>query len=117
MTTGVYAIINTITGQVYVGSSVNIEARWSSHRSRFSGSDYEWTILEATGASDEELERTEQRWMDHYEGRLYNARKVAKRYPTPRHDYRWVQRKGRWVRIRMERRASPPAARSAGEET
>lgn len=29
---GVYQIANTITGEVYIGSTVNISGRWSSHR-------------------------------------------------------------------------------------
>lgn len=32
MTCGVYAIKNKISGQVYVGSSANIERRWYFHR-------------------------------------------------------------------------------------
>jgi group I intron endonuclease len=33
MTTGVYRILNTVTGKSYVGQSQNIEKRWSQHRS------------------------------------------------------------------------------------
>ena len=32
MTAGIYSITNTVTGERYVGSSVNIEARWVQHR-------------------------------------------------------------------------------------
>jgi hypothetical protein len=31
-TSGVYAITNTVTGSQYVGSAINIAARWASHR-------------------------------------------------------------------------------------
>jgi GIY-YIG catalytic domain/Ribbon-helix-helix protein, copG family len=34
MTCGVYTIINTITGEEYVGKSVNIEMRWDAHRAQ-----------------------------------------------------------------------------------
>lgn len=34
MTCGVYEIVNTVNGKRYVGSSVDIEARWSAHRHR-----------------------------------------------------------------------------------
>lgn len=34
MTCGVYEIVNTVNGKRYVGSSVDIEARWSGHRHR-----------------------------------------------------------------------------------
>ena len=33
MTSGVYRITNNITGDFYIGSSKNIEKRWSNHRS------------------------------------------------------------------------------------
>lgn len=33
MTCGVYEIVNTVNGKRYVGSSVNIEQRWSAHKS------------------------------------------------------------------------------------
>lgn len=29
MTSGVYAIVNTVSGKAYVGSSFNIERRWN----------------------------------------------------------------------------------------
>ena len=32
MTSGVYQILNTVNGKPYVGSSANIERRWSVHR-------------------------------------------------------------------------------------
>jgi len=32
MTSGIYAIINTINGKVYVGSTLNFEGRWDGHR-------------------------------------------------------------------------------------
>lgn len=79
MTAGVYAIINTGDGAVYVGSSTDIAARWVSHRHTFAGDAYEWTILEEVEPTPDTLEAAEQRWMDYYEERLCNTRKTAKR--------------------------------------
>lgn len=33
MTQGIYKILNTVTGEFYIGSSVNIEQRWQQHKS------------------------------------------------------------------------------------
>src|SRR5690242_20644116 len=33
MESGIYAIMNTVNGKQYVGSAVNIAARWRAHRS------------------------------------------------------------------------------------
>lgn len=32
MTAGVYSITNTVTGDLYIGSSLNIERRWKQHK-------------------------------------------------------------------------------------
>jgi group I intron endonuclease len=32
MTTGIYSIINTTNGKIYIGSSINIERRWKQHK-------------------------------------------------------------------------------------
>lgn len=98
MTAGVYAIVNTANGMAYVGSSIDIEKRWAYHRSTLqrnapwdsprvlirawndvAGEGFEWIILEETEPNEDTLEQTEQRWIDHYAGRLYNVRVQAKR--------------------------------------
>jgi group I intron endonuclease len=37
MTSGVYSITNKINGHQYIGSSANIEIRWTKHRSKLNG--------------------------------------------------------------------------------
>ena len=37
---GVYKITNTLTGKFYIGSSVNIKSRWSSHKNSAKSNDY-----------------------------------------------------------------------------
>lgn len=91
MTSGVYAIVNTVTGMVYVGSSRNIEVRWKGRRNalRLGKStnkhlQAEWTTARGKGFVLQVLEQVddvqgltaaEQRWLDQYEGRCYNIRK------------------------------------------
>jgi group I intron endonuclease len=75
---GVYAIRNTITGHVYIGSSRNIKKRWTVHQNRLSkykrkhpklqnswllygASCFELLVLET--CSVEELKIREQRWL------------------------------------------------------
>lgn len=96
MTSGVYAIVHKVSGMAYVGSSVDIELRWSKHRSDLrrgygparlmveawqDGGDqvFDFLILEEALADDDALEEAESRWFKHYEGRLCNRHKVARR--------------------------------------
>lgn len=76
---GVYQITCRVTGKRYIGSSQNIEARWSQHKTDLKAGrhinkhlqrawnkhgceTFSWTILEHT-ASDKQLE-VEQKWLD-----------------------------------------------------
>lgn len=34
---GVYSIVNNVTGDFYIGSSVDVKRRWTAHRSPLSG--------------------------------------------------------------------------------
>jgi group I intron endonuclease len=79
MDSGVYSIINTKTGQVYIGSSQNVRKRWTSHRHQLRkgshenarlqrawikyGEDYfSFGLLESAGLA--ELLEVEQAWID-----------------------------------------------------
>lgn len=92
MTCGVYKITNLVSGKIYIGSSENVESRWSFHRSPSSkqvigaairkyGSDaFEWSIIECV--ERERLIEREQHYLDHYQpfvdnGRGYNVRHIA----------------------------------------
>lgn len=95
-TSGVYAITNTATGQVYVGSSVNVRNRWSTHRECFAAGrqqrlmQAEWnrcgeaafvfSVLEETAADEQSLQAAEQRWLNSFApDQLYNrARNVGR---------------------------------------
>lgn len=96
MTAGVYAIRNTADGMAYVGSSRNIEKRWSVHRSflkhgrsrttklttawrAVEGYGFDFIILEETSAEDARLVEAEQRWLERFSGSLYNTRPRADR--------------------------------------
>lgn len=96
MTAGVYAIINTATGMAYIGSSRQIELRWSGWRSKLErgaggskalqadwnetqGQGFSFTVLEETESQDDALEQAERRWIAQYDGRCYNIHKQAGR--------------------------------------
>ena len=98
MTSGVYAIINTVTGMAYVGSSRNIEARWkvwqsvlrrpqSKHSNKMLYEDwvasgesvFELRTLEETTAEFDALVEAEQRWISAFEGRRYNVHAKPRR--------------------------------------
>ena len=81
MATGVYLITNLVNGKVYVGSSVNTDARWYQHRKELGhgthhsiylqrswnihgASCFEFKVVEETGVTRSELANAEQRWMD-----------------------------------------------------
>ncbi len=46
MTTGIYKILNKINGKFYIGSAINIEARWRRHRHDGTFTMPEWLALE-----------------------------------------------------------------------
>lgn len=87
MTCGVYAIINTVNDKLYIGSSINIEARWAVHKSGlkrgngskhlqrawnlYGNSIFEFVILEE--CEKEERRQKEAEWFEKYDwDRLYN---------------------------------------------
>lgn len=123
MTAGVYTIVSTASGAVYVGSSVDIERRWKGHLSnikynRFlpeallkawrttNGDGLEWIVLEEIAGDDQELIRAEQRWMDFYADRVCNVRRKASRAPL----------KPDTVLKRLERRRASSTAAEGGQE-
>lgn len=91
MTAGVYAIVNTVTGLAYIGSSKNIEVRWQGRRNALRQGkstnkplQADWTAARGKGFVLRVLEQVddvmalveaEQRWLDQYDGRCYNIRK------------------------------------------
>ncbi len=91
-TIGVYAIVNLTTGQRYIGSSVNISARWSDHLTRlrkgthhcatlqqawsfFGAEAFGWQILEVLVSRGDRV-AAEQRWLDDTPS-AYNAARRA----------------------------------------
>lgn len=94
MTSGVYAIVNTATGRVYVGSSKNIGIRWSGRRGELrrgvsknkplqadwtavDGAGFELRILEEAEPDDAALMSAEDRWIEALKaapGGVYNQR-------------------------------------------
>lgn len=85
--TGIYKIENTITGEVYVGQSKNIEKRWANHRSnykaknkvrkyalyrdmRYYGIDkFKFEVLEE--CKIDELDNKENYWIAYYAERVH----------------------------------------------
>jgi group I intron endonuclease len=78
---GVYAIVNTVDGKMYVGSSTNIKKRWGDHLwflrnnkhrnpylqnafNKYGEASFEFRILEAI-ANEDELLAAEQYWLDY----------------------------------------------------
>lgn len=142
MTSGVYAIVNTTNGLVYVGSSINIERRWGMRRSdlkcgrggnkrlqrdwaKTQGEGFEWRILEETSPDETQLVEAEQRWIDAYRDHCYNAHLRARRWPNEdpvrnRIEGRnWPYQPCKspyWDRPRRRPAQTPPAARSGEGE-
>jgi group I intron endonuclease len=88
---GVYKIVNLVTGRVYVGSSKNVESRWFSHKyslkhgkhynsylqnsyNKHGKGAFKFSIIEK--CEKEELEIREQYWYEYYKenGKVYNIR-------------------------------------------
>lgn len=103
MTAGVYMIRNTVTGRVYIGSSVDMQRRWRNHVSCFAtkrqpklmqcewetyGADaFVFQPLEVTAADESALRTAEQRWLESIspERRYSRSPKVVRnpRIPAP----------------------------------
>lgn len=94
---GIYAIRNTATGRVYIGSTLNLTARLIGHRCalrrgdhinrrltedwlRYGESAFRFIVLERCPADDKALVQAEQRWIDEATPTyLYNGYVVARR--------------------------------------
>lgn len=92
---GIYKIVNTVTGKCYIGSAVNISARWSLHKhqlarrvhhstklqrawDKYSADVFSFEVLEAV-ANTEHLVVREQFWIDQLRSVAsgYNVKPVA----------------------------------------
>lgn len=102
MTSGVYKITNTITGDFYIGSSCNIKQRWATHKSisaqkrqpnvklykamaEFGLDNFKFEVLEETA----DLHNREQYWIEQLKP-SYNSKR-AKGWNTER--YKEVHRR------------------------
>jgi group I intron endonuclease len=99
MSKGIYCIRNSITDERYVGSSVNIEARWLIHKTQLNRKCHHspklqaaWNkygrknfifeiIEEVIDRENKTLTQREQYWLDHYDSyrKGYNSTPVASR--------------------------------------
>lgn len=95
---GVYIIVNTVSGGIYIGSSVNVRRRWNEHRSSFRKDSNSCVILQSAWNkygeesfvfavlqyvdSKDDLHVEEQRYIDKLKPE-YNAQPQVKR-PGPR---------------------------------
>jgi group I intron endonuclease len=125
VTSGVYAIVNTITGQRYIGSTINFKVRSGSHRwalatgnlpnkplraawAEYGSEVFRVEMLEETAADDDTLEATERKWIEHFVAvdmtLVYNVHLDGRRNTRPARPY--------WDRPKRARR--PPEG--AGEE-
>lgn len=123
---GVYEILNTVTGKRYVGSAVDIRHRWGTHRSwlrtgrhvarhllaawnKYGSAAFAFRVL--LWCAPEQLLFYEQRAMDHFQsfdpGRGYNAR------PRAESNRGFKQSPAECARIAemMHRRGCPPETR------
>jgi group I intron endonuclease len=89
---GIYKIENKITGEIYIGQSKNIEARWQSHRRNATAKDkvrkyalyreirrygidsFEFSVLEE--CPQFKLDERENYWIEYYSNKihLYNIK-------------------------------------------
>lgn len=91
-TAGIYAIVNTETCDMYVGSAVNVVRRWRRHKHdlrksvhacrhlqnayrKYGADAFDWEIVEAVGDKEDLISR-EQFWMDFFRP-AYNKRSIA----------------------------------------
>jgi group I intron endonuclease len=102
MSKGIYCIRNSITGERYIGSSVNIEARWLIHKTqlnrkchhsaklqdawnRYGQRSFIFEIIEEIiDRENKTLAQREQYWLDHHNSyrKGYNSTPVASRPHT-----------------------------------
>jgi group I intron endonuclease len=92
MTSAIYAIVNNVTRDMYVGSSVGVNRRWSAHRNlltkkchynsrlqraydKYGSSSFDWEIIQFVDDKSQLITR-EQFWMNFF-APVYNGRPVA----------------------------------------
>lgn len=102
MTKGIYCIRNSVTGERYIGSSVNVEARWLIHKTHLSRKSHHSSKLQSAwnkygrgnfvleiieqivDSENKTLTDREQYWITHYDSykRGYNSTPIASRRYT-----------------------------------
>ena len=92
MTSAIYAIVNNVTRDMYVGSSVGVNRRWSAHRNlltkkchynsrlqraydKYGSGSFDWEIIQFVDDKSQLIAR-EQFWMNFF-APVYNGRPVA----------------------------------------
>ena len=92
MTSAIYAIVNNVTCDMYVGSAVAVNRRWNAHRSqlrngkhhcehlqnahaKYGEDGFDWEIVELVPNAINLIAR-EQFWLDFFQP-TYNKRKIA----------------------------------------
>jgi len=92
MATAIYAIVNNVTRDMYVGSSVGVNRRWSAHRNlltkkchynsrlqraydKYGSGAFDWEIIQFVNDKTQLIAR-EQFWMNFF-APVYNGRPVA----------------------------------------
>ena len=92
MTSAIYAIVNNVTRDMYVGSAVAVNRRWNAHRcnlrkgthhckhlqnahAKYGEDSFDWEIIEFVNDKFNLIQR-EQFWIDFFKP-VYNKRKIA----------------------------------------
>ena len=92
MTSAIYAIVNNVTRDMYVGSAVTVNRRWSAHRcnlrkgthhckhlqnahAKYGELAFDWEIIQFVDDKNLLIEK-EQFWIDFFQPK-YNKRKIA----------------------------------------
>jgi len=92
MASAIYAIVNTVTRDMYVGSAVAVNRRWSAHRrdlarqchyntrlqrayDKYGKDAFDWEVIQTVDDKNKLIER-EQFWMDFF-APAYNGRPIA----------------------------------------
>lgn len=135
MIAGVYAIVNTVTGHRYIGSTRNFRVRSGSHRWSINTGNFfnkamvaAWRehgpgafrieLIEETAGDDDTLEAAEHRWIQHFaamdRSSLYNVRLTGQRNTRPS---RPCWEKGcRCRKFYSPRRTAPPRTGEGGDQ-
>jgi group I intron endonuclease len=92
MASAIYAIVNAVTRDMYVGSAVAVNRRWNAHRcnlkkrshhckhlqnayAKYGNNAFDWEIIEFVSDKSKLIER-EQFWLDFFQP-IYNKQKIA----------------------------------------